>query len=99
MNESYDYLAPDLEMLAEAAAAIVTAKCQCSRLGLECVLHHNSGTTRSALGEAMGRMQAMADMLMSEGVVRPGDMHRGRQVQYSEIDKSYLRSEGRAGAG
>ncbi len=88
-SDYYDYLSNDLCLTIEAAAAVVQAASECSRLGLHCILNHNNGTTQYALAVAIGRLEAMADILKTEEVTTEEDLGQGLEYQYQEIEKNY----------
>ncbi len=85
----FDNVRLNLEHLAEEAAEVIQIKSKIVRFGLADLWPERGKTNQQALGEEVGNMLAIIDLLMEQGVIVALDVRRGKENKLRRMKRWY----------
>lgn len=74
-----------LTILQEECAEVIVVVSKITRFGLDS--GHDGRTNQQRLEEEIGDVQAMIDLLLSQGMIRQGNLELARQAKFEKLKK------------
>lgn len=86
-NEILDQSNEVMDILQEEAAEVIQAVSKIRRFGMDNGKHGTNQTNKEHLEEELGDMLAMIDILMINGVVNWGNLHKAKRAKIEKLKK------------